>query len=135
MSKSQHIHVIDGKAVAFDEATCPICHPELAQQAQQSVLPRVYRKGDTIVVQVSKGLMSTTTYWAKGNAILHSIRKMQRDKNGNVIRGQDGNPLWVQLTMRMSIAIVKQYITELSKMVNEIETQNNPQNIEVPQRG
>jgi len=135
MSKPQHVHIIDGKAVAFDEATCPICHPELVQQTQQSILPRVYRKGDTIVVQVSKGLMSTTTYWAKENAILHSIKRMQRDKNGNIIRGQNGNPLWVQLTMRMSIAIAKEYVTELSKMLNEIETQNNPQSTEVPQRG
>ena len=135
MSGSQHVHVIDGKIVAFDEATCPICHPELVQQRQQSTLPRVYRKGDTIIVQVSKGIMSTTTYWAEGKAILHSVRRIQRDANGRVIRGQDGNPLWTQLTMRMSIAIAKQYVTELSKMINEIESQDNPQPANIPQRG
>jgi len=135
MSKPQHVHVIDGKIVAFDEATCPICHPELAQQRQASRLPRVYRKGNTIIVQVSKGIMSTTTYWAEGKAILHSVRRIQRDANGRVIRGQDGNPLWVQLTMRMSIAIAKEYVTELSKMINEIESQDNPQPANIPQRG
>ena len=135
MSKPQHVHVIDGKIVAFDEATCPICHPELAQQRQASRLPRVYRKGNTIIVQVSKGIMSTTTYWAEGKAILHSVRRIQRDANGRVIRGQDGNPLWTQLTMRMSIAIAKQYVTELSKMINEIESQDNPQPANIPQRG
>jgi len=135
MSKAQHVHIIDGKVVAYDEATCPICHPELQQQRQQSTLPRVYRKGNTIIVQVSKGLMSTTTYWAKGNALLHSVRRIQRDANNRVIRGQDGNPLWIQLTMRMSIAIAKQYVTELSKMISEIESQSNPQPANIPQRG
>jgi len=134
MSKPQHIHVIDGKMVAYDEKTCPICHPELAQQTQQTTLPRVYRKGNTIIVQVSKGLMSTTTYWAKGNALLHSVRRIQRDANNKVIRGQDGNPLWIQLTMRMSISIVKQYIAELAKLVNDIEKQTVQQTSNIPQR-
>ena len=134
MSKPQHIHVIDGKMVAYDEKTCPICHPELQQQKQQTTLPRVYRKGNTIIVQVSKGLMSTTTYWAKGNALLHSVRRIQRDANNKVIRGQDGNPLWIQLTMRMSISIVKQYIAELAKLVNDIEKQTVQQTSNIPQR-
>ena len=135
MSKPQHVHVIDGKMVVYDEKTCPICHPELAQQKQQTSLPRVYRKGNTIIVQVSKGLMSTTTYWAKGNALLHSVRRIQRDANNRVIRGQDGNPLWVQLTMRMSIAIAKDYVAELSKLINDIEKQTVQQVSNVPQRG
>lgn len=135
MSKPQHVHVIDGKIVAFDEATCPICHPELVQQRQASKLPRVYRKGNTVIVQVSKGIMSTTTYWAEGNALLHSVRRIQRDANGRVIRGQDGNPLWTQLTMRMSIAIAKEYIGELAKLISDIEKQNVQQTSDVPQRG
>ena len=131
---AQHIHLIDGKQVTYDIDKCPICHPELTAQAPptKDVLPRCYRKHDTIVCQVSKGLMSTTTYWAKGNAILHSVRKIQRDAQGKVIVGSDNNPLWMQLTMRLSIAIAKMYRDELTKLIADVEKRQESST--VPQR-
>ena len=130
----QHVHVIDGKQVTYDDKTCPFCHPELAVPTPptKEVLPRCYRKHDTIVCQVSKGLMSTTTYWAKGNAILHSVRKIQRDAQGKVLVGADNKPLWMQLTMRLSIAIAKIYRDELTKLIADVEQQQAGST--VPQR-
>ena len=131
---AQHIHLIDGKQVAYDIDKCPICHPELTVTAPptKDVLPRCYRKHDTIVCQVSRGLMSTTTYWAKGNAILHSVRKIQRDAQDKVLVGADNKPIWQQLTMRLSIAIAKIYRDELTKLIADVESQQTTST--VPQR-
>ena len=135
LSSGTHIHLIDGKQISYDNATCPICRPEAVSEKAPTVLPRCYRKSNTIVTQVSKGLMSTTTWWTKENMLLHSIRRIQRDGQGKVIRGADNNPLWQQLTMRISIAIAKQYITELSKLVSDMEKSPQKASSNVPQRG
>lgn len=135
MSSGTHIHLIDGKQISYDNATCPICRPEAPPEPAPTLLPRCYRKGNTIVTQVSKGLMSTTTWWTKENMLLHSVRRIQRDGQGNVLRGADNMPLWQQLTMRISIAIAKEYITELSKLVSDMEKQTPAKPSNVPQRG
>ena len=118
-----HTHVIDGKTVTYPNDRCPLCHPELyANRNQRRKLPRVYRKGNTVIVQVSRGTMSTTTWWNQGNCFLHSVRKMARDRNGNVIRDGQGRPLWNEQTMRITMPLAKQYISELSKLINELES-------------
>jgi len=118
-----HTHVIDGKAYTYPDDACPICHPErFTNQNQQRKLPRTYRKGNTVIIQVSRGTMSTTTWWSKGNCFLHTVRKMARDRNGRVIRDGQGRPIWNELTMRVTIPLMKQYIAELSKFINELES-------------
>jgi len=118
-----HTHVIDGKAYTYPDDACPICHPErFTNQSQQRKLPRTYRKGNTVIIQVSRGTMSTTTWWSNGNCFLHSVRKMARDRNGRVIRDGQGRPIWSELTMRITIPLMKQYIAELSKFINELES-------------
>ena len=136
-----HTHVIDGKTLVYPNDKCPICHPELyANQNQGRKLPRVYRKGNTVIVQISKGTMSTTTWWSDGNCFLHTIRKMARNYNGRVIRDDQGKPIWKELTMRITIPLAKQYISELSKLINELESAtfknaNGEVVAEIPKRG
>jgi len=136
-----HTHVIDGKTLVYPNDKCPICHPELyANQNQKRKLPRVYRKGNTVIVQISKGTMSTTTWWEKGNCFLHTIRKMMRNDKGRVIRSKDGTPMWWEQTMRITIPLAKQYISELSKLINELESAtyknaNGEVKTEIPKRG
>jgi len=135
-----HTHVIDGRIVTYPNDKCPICHPEkFATQNEQQKLPRVYRKGNTIIIQISKGIMSTTTWWEKGDCFLHTVRKMARDKDGKVLRDGQNKPIWNELVMRMSISVAKQYIAELSGMINELEsatykTADNKEVSTVPKR-
>jgi hypothetical protein len=128
MSVSQHIHVIDGKSVSFDEKTCPYCHPN-ATDKEQKQYPTVYRKGMTIVVQPSKGLMITDTYWSEKNVILHSTQRMQHDASGKVVIGADKLPVWQKDTMRLSMWVLEQYVMELSKLLRDVQQKGT-----VPQR-
>lgn len=119
---ASHIHVIDNRQVSYPNDSCPICRPETQQQQQQmAFVPNVHRTGNTIVVQQSKGVMSTTNYWDKESVFLHSIRKIQRDADNRTMRGQDGKPLWGQLTIRMNLSLAKSYVVELSKLIAEVE--------------
>lgn len=131
---AEHVHVIDGRQVTFPIDTCPICHPELnvPKSTGAKVYPRCYTKGNTIVTQASAGLMSTTTWWAEGNAMLHSVRRITRDGQQKVLIGSDGKPLWTQLTMRLSLAIAKMYRDELSKLIHTAE--NEPKPSDAPER-
>jgi len=130
-----HIHVVDGKQLAYPDGKCPFCNPEAVAPKGGEFVPKCYRKGDTIVVQASRGVMSTTTFWKKGNAIMHSVRKIQRGTDGKAVLGADKQPLWLQNSMRLSIAIAKEYFMELGKLLKEIETPASPSTTDVPQRG
>lgn len=119
-----HIHQLDGKPISYPNGQCPICNPKEAGQPQTTpteVLPRVYRKGNTIVTKISKGTMATVTYWVKGKAYLMSISHMARDQADNVIRGSDGNPVWNKSTVRLSPQILKDFLFETDMMYHEIE--------------
>jgi hypothetical protein len=126
---AQHVHVIDGKTTSFDEKTCPYCHPNGTVPSEKSY-PAVYRKGLTVVVQPSKGLMITDTYWKDKNMFLHNTQRMQHDASGKVMIGKDEKPIWQKDTMRLSIPTLEKYIMELSKLVRDIQQQNSG----VPQR-
>lgn len=128
-----HIHVIDGKQLSYSNDTCPICKPD-APEPQAPFVPRAYRKALTIIVQVSKGIMSTTTWWAKGECFLHSVRKVQRDAQNVVMRDNKGMPLWLQVTMRLNTSLAKEYVTELMKLIKEVENVPEPTPSNVPQR-
>jgi hypothetical protein len=126
--QAKHIHTIDGKAVEYEERTCPFCHPNQPQQ-QPKTYPRCYRTGNTIVVQPSKGVMSTSTYWDKEKVILHSVKGMQMDGSGKAILDKNGKPLWNQQTMRLSLEIASQFTYALSKLITDVTKQQ-----EVPTR-
>jgi len=124
---SRHIHVIDGKTIEYDQATCPICHPEQQPQPTKTY-PTCYRKKYTVVMQTSKGVMSTTTYWQKENCVLHSVKAMQVDASGKAMLDQDRKPIWNQQTIRLSVDVLHTFITELSKLHSDIlNAQNIPQ--------
>lgn len=114
-----HIHVIDGKSLTYPNNNCPICSPQTQQTREVQFVPKVYRKGDTIVMQTSKGVMSTTTWWAQGNAFMHSARKMLRDASGKVQIGADKFPLWNEISIRVSVPMMRQYVTELTRLLQD----------------
>lgn len=124
----QHIHTIDGKPVAFDERTCPYCHPN-ATPKELKAYPTCYRKGNTVILQPSNNLMITDTYWADKNVVLHNTQRMQHDAQGRVVIGTDQKPVWQKDTMRLSIPLLEQYIMELSKLVRDVTQKTN-----IPQR-
>jgi len=128
-SKGQHVHMIDGQSVPYDNATCPLCHPELQQQ-KPTAEPQVYRKGETVVVKISKGVMMTTTYWKDKNVLLHTISRMQRGADGKVLLDTGKQPLWAKTTTRLSIAVAEQFVMELSKLIRDVT-----QKASVPTRG
>lgn len=134
MSVSQHIHIVDGKQVSYPNNTCPICRPETTQPSEAVKIPNCHRKGITVVVQTTKLQMSTTTWYEGGKCFLHSICRGARDGQGKLMIGQDGKPLWNQLTIRMNIAIAKEYIRELSKLISDIEKPQTEQQTTLPQR-
>ena len=121
-----HTHVIDGKLVTFDDATCPICHPELPQQQQKqrtATQPTVYTKGHTVVLKISRATVMTLNYWSEGNAFLLTISRMLRDQNGRALRDEKGQPKWHKLTVRMNKTILQQFLTEASKLINTLNQQ------------
>jgi len=134
MAVGQHIHIVDGKQVAYPNNACPICGTAPAQPEPARMIPNVHTKGITVVVQTTKLQMSTTTWYGKGNCFLHSIRRAQRDSAGKLMIGTDGRPLWNQLTIRMSVAIAKDYIRELSKLISDVEKPQTVPPTTVPQR-
>lgn len=124
----KHIHVIDGTPKEFEEKTCSFCHPDQQPQPQKTY-PSIYRKGDTIVIMVSRGAMVTTTNFAKEKAMLLTISKMARGGDGKVILGADKKPVWQKETVRLSYNMAWQYTVELGKMINEVQARPD-----VPQR-
>lgn len=119
-----HTHIIDGKQVNFDDATCTICHPNAlpATPSEKETLPRVYRKSSNCaVLKISKGQVMTTTYWEKEKAYLLGISKMARDASGKVMLNPEKKPLWNKTTVRLSATILKEYITELAKLLADME--------------
>jgi len=130
-----HIHIIDNKQVSYPNNNCPICGtaPSPAPQGQQ--MPNVHRKGNTVVLQVTKLQMGTVTWYQKGNAFLVSLRKASRTNEGKLLRGQDGRPLWNQITVRVNIPLMRQFITEIEKMIKEFESTPAQTQATVPQRG
>jgi len=129
-----HIHVIDNKQVYYPNDNCPICGTSTSNAQQKAFVPNVHRKGNTIVLQATKLQMITVTWYQKGNAFLMSMRKATRNNEGRVMRGQDGRPLWSQLTMRINIPLTKQLIAELEKLIKELETTPTYTQPEVPKR-
>lgn len=127
-----HIHVIDNKQITYPNATCPICHPEQAQvstPAEKEVLPRVYRKGSTVVVKLSKGVVLTVGWWSEGTAYLLGISKMARDAQKRVMIDQNKLPIWNKTTVRLSTTTLNDFIMELSKLVSDTQAST-----EVPTR-
>jgi len=135
MAVGTHIHIVDNQQVAYPNNACPICRPELMQQQQALSIPNVHRKGVTVVMQVARSQMSTTTWYAKESCFLHSLRKMQLDANNKVMRDQTGKPLWTQLTMRINIPLMREWINEMLKLIKEFESQPTQQQSPIPQRG
>jgi len=86
--------------------------------------PKVYRKGDTIVCKLSKGLMITDTYWNDKNVILHTVGRMSRDASGKVLVGADQKPIWEKNTVRLSMNLTAQYISLLNQLVTEKTTKS-----------
>jgi hypothetical protein len=121
-----HTHIIDNKIQTFDDTTCPFCHPEqqqLPKQDQQEQLPRAYRKGDTIVLKLSRVTLITTNFYKDKNCYLQSMSKIMRDNNGKVILGQDQKPLWNKQTVRIPIPTLKEWLMLLSTLASEIDSQ------------
>lgn len=126
--RGQHVHNIDGKVLTFDNETCVYCHPERLQQPAPAQ-PSVYRKGNTVVVKVSKARMITDTYWGDKNVILHTISQMARDTAGKVLVDSDKNPIWNKMTVRLNMTMAQQYVMELSKLIQSVQ-----QKLDIPQR-
>jgi len=129
-----HIHVVDNRQISYPNDKCPICRPEVAQEQQAQAIPNVHTKGQTVVMQVSKGQMSTTTWWAEGKCFLHSVRHISRSADNKVIRGSDGNPVWTQLTMRINIPLMIEYMLQVSTIIKQLETSQPVPATQVPQR-
>lgn len=121
-----HVHVIDGKVQTFDDTTCPFCHPEqaqLPQQQQEEQLPRVYRKGGTVVAKLSRITMITTNFYEKEHCFLLTLQQIMRDQNKKFILGQDQMPMWKKITVRLNASTLKDYLNKVALLINEIETQ------------
>jgi hypothetical protein len=120
-----HTHVIDNKVVTMEDATCPICHPELAQQQAtegQEILPRAYRTAQTVVLKVNRVTMVTTNFYQEKKVFLQTLQSMMRDQTGKVILGQDQKPMWNKKTIRIPPKVLKEWLMELSTLVNEVES-------------
>lgn len=128
--KGSHIHVIDGKQLTYQDGNCAICGTAKPQEQREVFIPTAYRKGNTIVLKASKLLLGTDTYWAQKNVILHSMKRAQRLQGGGLMRDAQGKLIWESITFRLSLDLVKQYVAELSKLVQDVEGTGN-----VPQRG
>jgi len=133
-SVPSHIHVIDNRQVSYPNNACPICRPETVQPSTEGKIPNVHRTADTIVYQASKLQMTTTNWYAEGNCFLHSIRRAQRDSNNKLMIGSDGKPLWNQLTIRINMALMKDYINEVLKLMKDVESGTLSTKTQVPQR-
>jgi len=120
MSKGAHIHVVDGKNVPYPDDACPICKPEIIQTKAETQIPQVYRKGSTVVTKISKGSMGTFTYWEKGKCFLVSTKKMMFGTDRKVVRDSKGMPLWNNITYRLSVELAKTFVSELSKLIQDI---------------
>jgi len=129
MSKTAHIHVIDGKQIAYPDGQCPFCNPQVTAPQQQVTVPTVYRKGNTVVLKISKGTMGTTTYWTKENSYLMSFKRLVFGTDRKVVRDNTGKPVWNNITMRVNADLLKQFIKELSSLINDMESGTG-----VPQR-
>jgi hypothetical protein len=135
MSNGMHIHIIDNKQVSFPNNNCPICGTAVPQPQAGAKIPNVHRKGNTVVLQITKLQMGTVTWYQKGNALLMSLRKASRDNQGKLLRGQDGRPLWNQITIRVTIPLMKEFTAEISKLMSDIESTPTYTQSTVPQRG
>jgi hypothetical protein len=135
MSTGMHIHVVDGKQVQYSNNACPICGTAPLPEAERKKVPNVHRKGNTIVLQVTRLQMATITWYSKESVFLMSLRKASKSSDGKVIRDNQGRPVWTQITMRVNVPLMKNLITEIGKMVKEVETTPTYTNPTVPQRG
>ena len=126
-----HTHVIDGKMLTFDDETCPICHPELVKQPKTKTpkAPTVYRKGNTVVLKLSRYSIATLTYWTEKDLYLLSITKVLRDTNGQIVKDNQGQLMWNKATLRLNRELLSNWITELSKILKD-----TTQNTNIPQR-
>ncbi|RLG72878.1 MAG: hypothetical protein DRO23_09795 [Thermoprotei archaeon] len=126
-----HTHSIDGKLLTFPDDTCPICHPELVKQPKPETpkAPTVYRKGNTVVLKLSRFSIATLTYWTEKDLYLLSITKVLRDANGKIVRDNEGNLMWNKATLRLNRTLLKDWITQLSSFLTD-----TTQNTNIPQR-
>jgi hypothetical protein len=121
-----HTHTIDGKVISFDDKDCQICHPEQQGQPEQKekeVLPRVYRKGETVVLKISKMTNATLTWWPEGKLYLMTVQRMLTDADGKIVFGSDNNPVWTKLTIRLTNVLLQNFLHEASTLYSEIENQ------------
>jgi hypothetical protein len=120
-----HTHLIDNKVLSFDENTCPICHPEQQQQQkqeQEEILPRVYRKVNTIVLKITKGRMLTVNYWTEGKVYLMTVQHILLKADDTAQLDKDGKAIWVKDTLRVPATILREYLSLTSILYNEVES-------------
>lgn len=98
-----------------------------AKPADDEVLPRVYRKANTVVVKLRKTQIMTATYLPKQKAYLCGISKMAQDGQGNPIIGDDKRPVWEQQTVRLSLDTMIAYKMQLHDLIRE--TQEEARNV------
>jgi len=130
MATPSHIHLIDGKQVAYPNDNCPICGTSKAPAQKEAFIPMVYRKGNTVVTKATRFQMGTVTYWAGKTCFLMSMKKAVRGQDGKLAVTSDKKLIWNQITFRMTKDLLKQFVTELSKLIQDVEGGGN-----VPQRG
>jgi len=135
MSNGMHVHIVDGKQVSYPNNACPICGTTSTFKAEQRKIPNVHRKGNTIVLQVTKFQMGTITWYGKEGVFLMSLCKASRSSDGKMIRDNQGRPAWAKITVRVNVPLMKSLITEIGKMVKEVETTPTYTSPTVPQRG
>lgn len=121
--------MVDGKQVSYPNDDCPICGTAKKTEEKQPFIPTAYRKGNTVVTKASRFKIGTDTYWTEGKCILHSLKQVQRYADKKLMTDNEGKLVWNQITFRMSLDLAKQYVTELSKLIQDVEGGGN-----VPQR-
>ena len=117
-SEKIHIHVVDGKKLAWPADLCPICNPQLLVQARQQPQPQTYIKGNTLVYKASKAVMSTLTWWREGRMFLLSLKRLRFTEDGRMERDEQGQPLWDQLTIRIPPDQMAEWIHLAGQLLN-----------------
>jgi len=112
-------HVIDGKEIYFEKSKCPICRGTLQKMVEKK--QTVYRKGNTVVIKSGKNSLSTITWWKEGERFLMSVKEMVRDEKGKVVLGNDGKPMFNQLTIRLTVEQTKELVKLLDEMITEVK--------------
>lgn len=123
-----HIHIIDGKSREFSNSNCPICGKapaDIIPSSEVVEFPKVYRKGNTVVVRLSKRNMVALTYWKDSDVYSLTQSKAIVNRDGKVVTGKDGKPLWNRMTSRMNVAVLKDFVTQISILIQDVSRSSN----------